>query len=134
MVEVKNILPISLSIIFGGMLASCSPDPRVFEKSPTDVVTITKTTKIFDTQKAQGIVYKSQVGPVKMSHKIHEEQGLKCIDCHHKDINGKDVNPEREKRCAVCHYGENGYKTMHGLCISCHIKRKAGPQQCKECH
>ncbi len=132
--ELKNILPISLSIIIGSILISCGVDPRVFEQSPTDVVTITKTTKVFDKQKAAVTSFKSQAGPVKLSHKIHEEHGLKCIDCHHKDTNGKNVNPEREKKCAICHYGENGYKTMHGLCISCHIKHQTGPQKCKECH
>ncbi len=132
--EFKKILPVAVTILFGGIIASCSLDPWVVEERPTDVVTITKTTKSFDKQKSGALVYKSQVGPVKMSHKVHEDHGLKCIDCHHKDINRKNVNPEREKKCAVCHYGENGYKTMHGLCITCHIKHKAGPQKCKECH
>ena len=132
--ELKKILPIIGVVIIGGLAASCGLDPWVTEEKPTDIVTITKTTRSFDKQQSEGKVYKSQVGAVKMSHKIHEEKGLKCIDCHHKNIKGKNANPDREKICAKCHYGENGYETLHGLCVDCHIKRKAGPQKCKECH
>jgi formate-dependent nitrite reductase cytochrome c552 subunit len=128
-VELKRILPIVVALAIGGMIASCKLDPWETDVFPTDVVTITKTTKIFDTQKQTAQVYKSQVGSVKFSHKVHEKQGLKCIDCHH-----KQGNPEREKACAKCHNGDNGYKTMHGLCINCHIERKSGPQKCKQCH
>lgn len=127
--ELKKILPIAVAIIIGGIIASCKLDPWTTEEQPTDVVTITKTTRIFDLQKQVGAGYKSQVGSVKMSHKAHEEEGLKCLDCHH-----KHDNPERIKVCAKCHYGENGYTRMHGLCIDCHIARKTGPQRCKECH
>ncbi|MBN2161230.1 MAG: cytochrome c3 family protein [Spirochaetes bacterium] len=72
---------------------------------------------------------KSRVGVVRFSHKTHEEEGMKCVECHH-----KNANPERIKKCAVCHTGANGYETMHGLCVDCHIEKKEGPQKCYECH
>ncbi len=127
--ELKKILPFVVAIIIGGAIASCNINPWSFEEEPTDVVTITKTTRIFNRQKQGATVYKSQMGAVRMSHKVHEEQGIQCVVCHH-----KHDNPERIKVCAKCHYGENGYKTMHELCIDCHIVRKEGPQKCKECH
>jgi hypothetical protein len=133
-VELKKIFPIAAAIIIGGTIASCKLDPWITEEKPTNIVTITKTAKLIDKEKSEDKAYKSHVGAVKISHKVHEEQGLKCIDCHHKNINGKNANPAREKKCAVCHYGENGYETLHGLCVDCHIKKKAGPQKCKECH
>lgn len=127
--ELKKILPITVVIIVGGIIASCKLDPWTTGDSPTDVITITKTTRAFEKGKTGETTYKSQVGAVKMSHKAHEEKGLKCEVCHH-----KKNNPDREKKCAKCHYGQNGYDTMHGLCIDCHIQRKEGPQKCKECH
>ena len=123
-----KMLPLAGAVLIGVMIFSCKLDPWTTGEKLTDVVAITKTTQTG--HKA----FKSQVGVVKMSHNIHEKQGLKCIDCHHKNINGKNANPAREKKCATCHYGDNGYETMHGLCVDCHIKRKAGPQKCKECH
>jgi hypothetical protein len=128
-VELKKILPIAVAIIIGGIIGSCKLDPWVAGDSPTNEVAISKTTRAFDQAKADEAVYKSQVGVVKISHKAHEEKGLKCEVCHH-----KKNNADREKKCAKCHTGEKGYKTMHDLCIGCHIERKEGPQKCKECH
>lgn len=125
----KKILPIAIAVIIGGIIASCKLDPWSAGEMTTDVVTIAKTTRAFDTAKPGETAYKSQVGAVRISHKAHEEKGLECEVCHH-----KKNNPEREKKCAKCHYGENGYMTMHHLCIDCHIQRKEGPQKCKECH
>ncbi|OHD64589.1 MAG: hypothetical protein A2176_08875 [Spirochaetes bacterium RBG_13_51_14] len=127
--EFKKIAPIAIAVIIGGIIASCKLDPRSTGETSTDVVTITKTTRAYGTEKAGEPVYKSQVGAVRMSHKAHEDKGVKCVECHH-----KENNPDREKKCAKCHYGENGYETMHGLCVNCHIKRREGPQKCKECH
>jgi len=124
-VDIRNTLPVIMTIAAGIIAASCSLDPWTVGESPTDVVSITKVTAF----PKDGNVLKSQVGTVRMSHKVHQEKGLTCINCHH-----KHENPEREKRCAVCHNGESGYNTMHGLCVDCHIARKEGPQKCKECH
>lgn len=111
------------------LLISCSFDPWNAGKSQTDVVLITKITKRLDANMNKPPL-RSQVGSVKMSHKTHQEEaGLSCVDCHH-----KKGNDSREKRCAACHYGDNGYETMHGLCVDCHIGRKKGPVKCKECH
>ncbi len=125
----KKILPIAVAIIIGGAIASCKLDPWSTGEMPTDVVTITKTTRAFGPVKPGETVYRSKVGAVRMSHKVHEEKGLKCEQCHH-----KKNNPEREKKCAVCHKGENGYNPLHGLCVDCHIARKEGPVKCKQCH
>lgn len=124
--EFKKILPLTIAVIIGGCIVSCKLDPWTGGDSPTDIVTITKTTRSF---KADDPHYKSQVGAVKISHKTHQEKGLKCENCHH-----KNNNPDREKKCAVCHRGDNGYETLHGLCVDCHIEHKEGPQKCKECH
>jgi hypothetical protein len=128
-VELKKILPIAVVVIIGIIIASCKLDPWTSGDSPTDIVTITKTTRTYDKGKAAGKEYTSQVGAVKMSHKAHEEKGVACEKCHH-----KKGNPDREKKCAKCHTGDNGYETMHGLCVDCHIEKKEGPQKCKECH
>ena len=99
----------------------------------TDNVVITKITAykpLDESIKApDGQVYKGNVGAVTMSHSVHENHGLKCVDCHHK--NGND---ERVKKCAPCHYGYEGFNTMHGLCVDCHISVRKGPQKCMECH
>jgi hypothetical protein len=120
------------AILSAGILAvalfACNKDPWILGDAPTDKVTITKVTEFGKAQ--DGVTpLKGNVGAVKMSHKTHEEQGLKCVDCHH-----KANNPERTKQCARCHIGEKGYQTMHGLCLDCHIAKNDGPQKCMECH
>ena len=127
--ELNKILPFAAAVIIGFCIASCEPDPWQSGDSPTDVVSITKITRNLNAQKPEDSLYKSQVGTVRMSHKAHQDKGLKCVDCHH-----VKNNPEREKTCAKCHQGDNGYETMHGLCVDCHIARREGPQKCKECH
>lgn len=126
----KRIVPLSLIVAVVCMIASCKLDPWTSGDSPTDVVTITKITSTPGKKGLAGeAVYKGSVGAVKMSHKAHMDEGMQCADCHH-----KEGNPDREKKCAKCHSGDNGYNTMHGLCVDCHIAKKEGPQQCKECH
>ncbi len=127
--EIKKCMPLAVAVIIGMFIVSCKLDPWTSGDTPTDIVTITKTTRAFDKEKSSGKEYKSQVGAVKMSHKVHEDKGIPCEKCHH-----KKGNPDREKKCALCHTGDNGYNTMHGLCLDCHIARKEGPQKCKECH
>ncbi len=119
---------ITISVVFA--VVSCDTDPWKHGGNPknTDTVTIKKITR-YGKQKDGLSSYKGQVGAVRMSHSVHEHAGMKCVDCHH-----KENNPERIKECAVCHYGDKGYDTMHGLCLDCHIARKKGPQKCMECH
>jgi formate-dependent nitrite reductase cytochrome c552 subunit len=115
-----------ITVVFGS--SGCDIDPWVLGDSATDNVTITKITR-YGTA-ADGITpLKAKVGPVVMSHQTHEREGLACVDCHH-----KDKNPEREKACARCHIGDNGFEAMHGLCLDCHIGKNRGPQKCMQCH
>lgn len=126
---INRIAPLSLIVVIVCVISSCKLDPWTSGDAPTDIVTITKTARALDNAQASEAAYQSRVGAVKMSHKAHMDKGMQCVDCHH-----KKENPEREKKCASCHTGDNGYETMHGLCVDCHIAKKEGPQQCKECH
>lgn len=126
---INRIVPLSLIVAIVCVIASCKLDPWTGGDSHTDIVTITKITTNPEAKQAGGTVYKGNVGAVKMSHKKHMDKGMQCVDCHH-----KKGNPDREKKCAKCHTGDAGYNTMHGLCVDCHIAKKEGPQQCKECH
>ena len=123
----KKLSPLVIAGLLIVTVISCGRDPWVLGDGATDKVTITKITK-FGTA-SDGSPFKGNVGAVVMSHKTHEDAGLTCYDCHH-----KNSNPEREKVCAKCHIGDNGYETMHGLCLDCHIGKKEGPQKCMECH
>ncbi|MCU0849090.1 MAG: cytochrome c family protein [Spirochaetes bacterium] len=126
--EIRKIYPIIiLCAIIALCLTSCGVDPWI-TGSTTDIVTITKITK-YGKQKDGISPLKSKVGPVKMSHKVHQDHKLNCIDCHH-----KKGNDERIKTCAVCHKGEEGYEVMHGLCLDCHMAKKIGVEKCKQCH
>ncbi len=127
---VKRFLP--LILLFGILAAtifSCQRDPWTYTDSPTDVVSITKTTRFAKSE--DGSPMKSNVGAVKMSHKTHGKEGLQCVQCHH-----REGNDERIKTCAAegCHVGGKGYGDLHNLCLGCHIEKKEGPQKCKNCH
>ncbi|PKL15828.1 MAG: hypothetical protein CVV49_19425 [Spirochaetae bacterium HGW-Spirochaetae-5] len=127
--KLLKLFPVLLCLLSLVMLA-CEADPWIQRGNPvdTDHVVITKVTAYG--KQADGVSpYKGQVGAVIMSHKVHEKQGLACVDCHHK--NGND---DRIKQCAKCHNGQAGYEIMHGLCVDCHIQKKEGPQKCMECH
>jgi len=124
--KTAHVLLLSAIIVF--FVVSCNRDPWTYTSSPTDVVSITKTTK-FIKQADDATPMKSQVGTVKMSHRVHEEHGVKCEVCHH-----KKGNDDRVKECAQCHKGYEGYATMHNLCLNCHIENKEGPLKCKNCH
>jgi len=115
-----------LSLVF----AACESDPWSHRGNPgdTDKVVISKVTA-YGTQEDGLSNYKGQVGAVTMSHKVHEDNGIQCFDCHH-----QENNDDRIKQCAKCHNGEDGYDTMHGLCVDCHIGMGKGPQECMECH
>lgn len=122
------LLVCTLSVVFA--IVSCNTDPWSHGGNPkdTDNVVIKKITKK-GTQKDGVSPYKGQVGAVTMSHSVHEKAGVDCIVCHH-----KENNDARVKECAQCHYGDEGFDVMHGLCVDCHIGRKKGPQKCMECH
>jgi hypothetical protein len=116
--------------LFALVLTACESDPWIHTGNPvdTDKVVITKVTA-YGVQEDGVSPYKGQIGAASMSHRVHEKQGLTCIDCHHK--NGND---DRIKQCAKCHNGQAGYETMHGLCVDCHITKRRGPEKCMECH
>ncbi len=118
----------AIALIVALLAVSCSLDPWSTGNKFPNLVKITKTTKF--SKAADGVSpMKSQLGVVIFSHKTHEDMGMKCIQCHH-----KKNNDAREKRCAVCHKGDDGYEKLHGLCVDCHIAKGDGPQKCFECH
>ena len=124
----NRLLPAAIAGAVILFMISCSLDPWATGKKYPNMVTITKTTKYG--KAADGVSpLKGQVGAVIFSHKTHEDLGMACVDCHH-----KQNNDERIKNCAVCHNGDDGYEKLHGLCVDCHIARKEGPQKCFECH
>ncbi len=117
---------LSVAILFG-----CAQGTTDFNPSPTDVVTVTDVNKfISEKDKQSGIsATMNAMDPVPMSHKIHEDAGIKCVVCHH-----KVGNDDRIKQCAECHKGAKGEDTIHSLCINCHAQSKKGPVLCNECH
>lgn len=138
----KNII-FSVMLILAVIWVSCGIDPWVRNEVSTDIVTITKVSKFtgkkgdyvkdrVDLKKIglkESPLMKSVVGSVKMSHKTHADNGMDCIDCHH-----KKNNEARIKECAVCHRGNNGFEVLHGKCLDCHVKVKNGIEECKQCH
>jgi len=128
-VKILKLFPVLLCII-AVVMSACDSDPWITRGNPvdTDEVVITKVTA-YGLQEDGVSPYKSQVGAVMMSHKVHEDQGMACVDCHH-----KIGNDDRSKKCAECHKGQAGYETMHGLCVDCHIGKRKGPEKCMECH
>lgn len=117
----KNVL-IGLVILAVFLITvSCKEGTTSINPSPTDVVTITKIMSEEDVQ----MLY------VKMPHNLHEEAGVECQTCHH-----KNDNPARIKTCSGkdCHYGEEGDKLIHTFCIDCHSNSNEGPTKCDECH
>ncbi|MCX7677598.1 MAG: cytochrome c family protein [Spirochaetes bacterium] len=99
--------------------------------SPTDVVTITDVNSAINEKDIAAGVHKTNnfVPSVKMSHEKHEAQGIKCVQCHH-----KEKNDDRIKQCAACHKGDKGRDLMHNFCVDCHMKASQGPTQCQQCH
>ena len=127
--KIFKLFPLFLCFLFSVIFFACDMDPWVQggNRVDTDNVVITKITAYG--KQADKSPYKGNVGAVTMSHSVHENHGLKCVDCHHK--NGND---DRIKQCAPCHNGYEGFDTMHGLCVDCHISVRKGPQKCMECH
>ena len=126
--KIFKLFPLFLCFLFSVIFFACDMDPWLQggNRVDTDKVVITKITT---NKPINGPKYKGNVGAVTMSHSVHENHGLQCADCHH-----KNDNPERTKQCAKCHNGDKGFNTMHGLCVDCHISKNKGPQKCMECH
>lgn len=74
---------------------------------------------------------KSPMGVVTFDGTVHKEAGLKCGDCHNKDMFPKmkqgtvtitmnDIYAG--KLCGVCHNGERAFSAQ-GNCTRCHVKQ-----------
>ncbi|MDH3998805.1 MAG: cytochrome C [Desulfuromonadales bacterium] len=74
---------------------------------------------------------KSPMGTVTFSGKIHKEAGIKCKECHNKDVFPKmkygtvtitmnDIYAS--KLCGVCHNGGRAFDAK-GNCNRCHVKK-----------
>jgi hypothetical protein len=128
-VKIIKLFPLLLCFFFSIIFFACEIDPWTQRGNSvdTDIVTIKKITAYGNP--LDGVQYKGNVGAVKMSHSLHEQHGVTCNDCHH-----KDNNDARIKECARCHTGDKGFNAMHGLCVDCHISKNKGPQKCMECH
>ena len=122
----KNIYCLVLICFLATLISSCKGSGDWAKE--IDQVSIEKTTR-YAKEKDGVTPLKSQAGAVTISHKKHDMEGIQCVKCHH-----KSSNPEREKECAKCHKGNEGYTTMHKLCLNCHIEKGKGPQDCKNCH
>ena len=121
-----------LAIIFLPLIfLSCNEGTVSINPSPTDVVTVTDINKFITRDDELKGIKKTNglIAPVRISHKIHEDEGVQCVTCHH-----KKGNDDRIKQCAYCHKGVRGDETIHNLCINCHLSKKKGPAMCQECH
>jgi len=77
-------------------------------------------------------------------HDAHNEKaGIdECYECHHVYEDGKLVEDEssEDQMCSDCHEIESEgrrpglMKAFHANCKGCHVKEKAGPVMCGECH
>ncbi len=89
--------------------------------------------------------------PAIFPHKLHQDAGLSCAECHHGMVDGKQVAYTEEQeigKCASCHNsevlagslsGKNKLDTMkgagHGNCLSCHkqVAKDTGNKALKKC-
>jgi len=70
-------------------------------------------------------------GKVTFNHKAHQDMGISCNTCHHKDEAGK------EQACSTCHTKDSKVKAKdayHNSCKKCHEEGKKGPTKCGDCH
>ena len=83
--------------------------------------------------------------PVPFNHEEHNEQAeiYECNVCHHVWEDGKILEYEssEDMECSECHYeADPGELPMdviaayHNNCKGCHLREKAGPVLCSECH
>ena len=92
-------------------------------------------------------------GPVPFAHQAHVDNGVACIDCHHKEKTGdtpqpcsachKDTKGEAPKINDAFHGGENDSMPSLQSCIGCHARKVAGSKAtnapvaqkpCEACH
>lgn len=73
---------------------------------------------------------KSPMGMVTFSGKIHKDAGVKCMECHNKDVFPKMKKGTVEikmadiyagKYCGVCHNGQRAFEAKSN-CGRCHVK------------
>jgi len=85
--------------------------------------------------------------PVWFSHRLHEQKGISCRQCHHEYQGRRNVWQQGQpvKKCQSCHgltWQENRLdikNAYHRQCKTCHVKRRqqhqqAGPIHCQDCH
>ena len=82
--------------------------------------------------------------PVVFLHDDHNDKDEieDCYVCHHLYEEGELVEDEtsEEMECSECHELGNDKNpiplvdTYHSMCKGCHLKNKAGPIMCSECH
>jgi hypothetical protein len=86
-------------------------------------------------------------GPVLFRHQPHEAAGLKCAECHHDYVHGRDQWRQGlpVQKCEACHLvqsraGQLDLKNaFHRQCKACHLKFRqrgctSGPTKCQDCH
>lgn len=73
---------------------------------------------------------KSPLGAVTFSGQIHKDAGVKCMECHNKDVFPKMKQGTVEikmadiyagKYCGVCHNGQRAFEAKAN-CNRCHVK------------
>ena len=73
---------------------------------------------------------KSPIGKVTFSGKVHKEAGVKCMECHNKDVFPKMKRGTvtitmaeiyEGKLCGVCHNGQRAFEAKAN-CNRCHVK------------
>ena len=73
---------------------------------------------------------KSSMGPVTFSGKVHKDAGIKCKECHNKEMFPKmkqgTVEIKMDKiyageLCGVCHNGTRAFEAKKN-CKRCHVK------------
>ena len=74
---------------------------------------------------------KSPMGEVNFSGQIHKDAGVKCADCHNKNMFPKMKQGTvsismaeiyEGKFCGVCHNGERAFEAKKN-CNRCHVKK-----------
>ena len=74
---------------------------------------------------------KSSMGTVTFSGQIHKEAGVKCAECHNKDMFPKMKQGTVQismaeiydgKFCGVCHNGERAFEAKKN-CNRCHVRK-----------
>ena len=77
-------------------------------------------------------------------HDAHNEKAAieECNVCHHMFEDGKKLEHDDSvgMECSQCHYANTDdsvaglIRVYHLQCSGCHLKQKAGPVMCGECH